>query len=131
MVFLYSRGFALRALSIKDIRIYFYISLKIESRPNNYRKTSSIRGTPQIFICIRIKSVSETKYAKEFALKPDNLALIAKGKAPLVLDSSQEIGKRIRYELHHLEPIFEGGNVYDLSNIIVATPLFHVNVFHK
>jgi hypothetical protein len=29
------------------------------------------------------------------------------------------------YNLHHKQPIEEGGGVYDLANLFVVTPLFH------
>jgi hypothetical protein len=53
-----------------------------------------------------------------------------KGRAPLVSDA-QRLGNRATYELHHLGPIGQGGSVYDMGNIIVATPLFHVGIFHR
>jgi hypothetical protein len=71
------------------------------------------------------KATAESRYAGEFSV--DNLNRMRKGNSPLVQES-QSLGKRIRYELHHMEPIHQGGNVYDVSNIMVTTPRFHKEV---
>lgn len=47
------------------------------------------------------------------------------GKAPVsVFD--ERVGGRIKYELDHNVEIQNGGNVYDLNNIIVRTPYNHI-----
>lgn len=38
----------------------------------------------------------------------------------------QQAGGRGVYELDHMQPVAQGGNVYDLNNIIVRTPLNHI-----
>ncbi|VVM79923.1 hypothetical protein PS645_02212 [Pseudomonas fluorescens] len=44
-------------------------------------------------------------------------------KAPL----ADQIGKRTKYELHHLKPIGEDGAVYDIDNIRILGPRQHIN----
>ncbi|QGZ47029.1 hypothetical protein GPZ77_00035 [Streptomyces sp. QHH-9511] len=65
---------------------------------------------------------------------PGNRALIKQGKAPRTVPR-QAIGKNNYYSLHHVNPIHNGGGVYDLDNIIVVTPRYHREVldpvFHE
>ncbi|WP_258953416.1 LamG-like jellyroll fold domain-containing protein [Lentzea californiensis] len=56
-----------------------------------------------------------------------NLSRMADGNAPFV-HASQQYGGQKRYVLHHLQPIQHEGGVYDLNNIIVATPRYHAEV---
>jgi hypothetical protein len=44
-------------------------------------------------------------------------------KAPL----ADHVGKRTKYELHHVNPISEGGAVYDIDNIRILGPKLHIN----
>ena len=37
-------------------------------------------------------------------------------------------GKRIAFELHHIELIKDGGAVYDTDNINVVTPRRHIDI---
>ncbi|MFE7712023.1 DNRLRE domain-containing protein [Streptomyces sp. NPDC057486] len=46
------------------------------------------------------------------------------GAAPKV-DPTQAVGKNNSYVLHHRTPIHDGGGVYDLDNLIIATPRYH------
>lgn len=39
--------------------------------------------------------------------------------------SNQRVGGRVKFELDHNQPIVDGGNVYDLNNIIIRSPLNH------
>ena len=32
------------------------------------------------------------------------------------------------YILHHINPIYNGGGVYDLNNLVIVTPLMHQNI---
>jgi hypothetical protein len=56
-----------------------------------------------------------------------NQALIKQGKAPFVVaDQVTGRGRNDRvYNLHHIVPIEEGGDVYDLNNIRIAAPRYH------
>ncbi|MHA6198345.1 S-type pyocin domain-containing protein [Pseudomonas wadenswilerensis] len=47
-----------------------------------------------------------------------------------VVPSSQRVGGRKVYELHHIHPIAKGGAVYDLDNLIIMTPREHIDL-HK
>ncbi|MFI1919362.1 putative T7SS-secreted protein [Nocardia sp. NPDC020380] len=58
---------------------------------------------------------------------PGNQVLMANGRAPFVVDS-QSVGGATRYNLHHVNPIHNGGGVYDLDNLAVVTPRFHAEV---
>lgn len=73
-------------------------------------------------------TVSESKYVTEFG--PTNLSHMRKGNAPFTLNT-QALGKRNRYELHHIQPISQGGGVYDLDNLMIVTPRFHLEVLEK
>ena len=53
-----------------------------------------------------------------------------KGNAPIAL-REQSLGKRITYELHYKTPIHAGGKTYDLSNIVISTPRYHLEVLEK
>lgn len=44
---------------------------------------------------------------------------------------SEQLGKRKKYELHHITPISEGGAVYDIDNLTVLTPKQHVELHSK
>ncbi|MGL4824957.1 MAG: HNH endonuclease signature motif containing protein, partial [Alphaproteobacteria bacterium] len=74
------------------------------------------------------KTVGESNYSNEFSTP--NLARMSKGNAPVVL-SNQSIGSRKTYELHHTTPVQHGGPVYDLSNIVITTPKFHMEILDK
>ena len=57
----------------------------------------------------------------------DDLVAMHQGNAPLA-DKMQALGKRRVYELHHATPIHDGGEVYDVDNIVVVTPRYHKEV---
>ncbi|MDQ8195653.1 RHS repeat-associated core domain-containing protein [Coraliomargarita sp. SDUM461004] len=54
-----------------------------------------------------------------------NLARMQRGRAPFAI-TEQQVGGRAVYELDHLQEIQNAGNVYDLDNIIIRTPLNHI-----
>lgn len=72
--------------------------------------------------------VSRSKYAEQF--DSSSRTLMQSGRAPFV-DSAQKLGSRGRYELHHIEPINQGGSVYDLSNLMIVTPRFHKEILNR
>jgi hypothetical protein len=74
------------------------------------------------------QTVAESNYAKEFSKA--NILRMQKGNAPFVLES-QALGLRRTYELHHIQPIQYNGSVYDLSNLLVSTPRFHIDILDK
>ncbi|WP_235897017.1 HNH endonuclease signature motif containing protein [Yersinia vastinensis] len=61
--------------------------------------------------------------------KSGNLGNIKNGKAPSPRESEQ-IGSRVKYELHHVKPISDNGAVCDIDNIKVLTPKRHIEI-HK
>jgi hypothetical protein len=71
------------------------------------------------------KTVADSPYAAEF--DDGNRALMRAGRAPTAPET-QWVGGRVKYELHHIQPIQHGGSVYDMSNIMIATPRFHQDV---
>ncbi|WP_416413797.1 hypothetical protein [Pantoea sp. App145] len=44
--------------------------------------------------------------------------------------NGENAGKRVTHDLHHVELISEGGEVYNVDNIRVVTPKYHVEI-HK
>lgn len=63
--------------------------------------------------------------AKQF--KKANLGNLKNGKAPAPRETEQ-VGGRIKYELHHVKPISQGGEVYNIDNIRVVTPKRHIEI---
>ncbi|MDR9890971.1 S-type pyocin domain-containing protein, partial [Pseudenterobacter timonensis] len=61
--------------------------------------------------------------------KPSNQTLIRMGLAPYPIPSEQ-VGGRTTFELHHLEEIQHGGEVFNVDNIKVTTPRLHIGI-HK
>ncbi|WP_350225314.1 S-type pyocin domain-containing protein [Yersinia pseudotuberculosis] len=61
--------------------------------------------------------------------KSGNLGNIKNGKAPSPKEREQ-VGRRVKYELHHLKPISKNGAVYHIENIRVLTPKRHMDI-HK
>ena len=55
----------------------------------------------------------------------ENQTLIAKGQAPFA-PRDQQVGKRQRYELDHVQELQKGGNVYDMNNLFVRSPYNHI-----
>ncbi len=41
---------------------------------------------------------------------------------------ADSVGGRRSYELHHLEKVSEGGDVYDVDNLRVNTPRNHIDI---
>lgn len=54
---------------------------------------------------------------------------LAKGNSPFA-PKAERNGENARYEIHHIENIQHGGEVYDIENLRVATPKRHVEI-HK
>lgn len=61
--------------------------------------------------------------------KSFNVTRLKNGKPPSVR-KGQNSGKRVFHELHHVELISEGGEVYNVDNIRVVTPKRHIDI-HK
>jgi len=61
--------------------------------------------------------------------KRNNQRNLLKGNSPFPIPSEQ-VGGRIRFELHHVKQIKYNGAVYDVDNIRVMTPKRHIEI-HK
>nr|ELR5041613.1 hypothetical protein [Providencia stuartii]ELR5080337.1 hypothetical protein [Providencia stuartii]ELR5084587.1 hypothetical protein [Providencia stuartii] len=59
-----------------------------------------------------------------------NKGNIKKGKAPAPIEEEQ-VGGRVKFELHHEEPIAQGGEVYGIDNLRVVTPKRHIGIHKK
>ncbi|WP_134677499.1 S-type pyocin domain-containing protein [Ectopseudomonas khazarica] len=53
--------------------------------------------------------------------------LMLRGRSPYA-PLAEQVGGRVKYELHHIEPIGIGGAVYDLDNIRIVTPKRHIEI---
>ncbi|OOE79762.1 hypothetical protein BZG73_15050 [Salinivibrio siamensis] len=58
-----------------------------------------------------------------------NQRLLKRGRAPFSTPG-EHIGGRQRYEIHHIEEIKHGGEVYNVDNLSVMTPKRHIDI-HK
>ncbi|EJU5353318.1 cell envelope integrity protein TolA [Salmonella enterica] len=75
------------------------------------------------------KAVSDApELSKQF--KEGSLGSIKLGKSSFVR-KNERVGGRIKHELHHVKPISEGGEVYDVDNLRVMTPKRHIEVHKK
>jgi hypothetical protein len=63
--------------------------------------------------------------SKEFG--KSNITRMKGGNAPIA-HTSQWDGKVGSYALHHKTPIYAGGGVFDMDNIMIVTPRFHKEV---
>ena len=75
------------------------------------------------------KAVSEDpKLTQNFS--KSNISRMSEGHAPIAHQSQWNGGNR-SYVLHHNTPIQRGGGVYDMNNITVMTPRFHLDVLDR
>ncbi|WP_085710841.1 MULTISPECIES: S-type pyocin domain-containing protein [unclassified Pseudomonas] len=68
---------------------------------------------------------NDPELSKQFSSR--NLAGMAKGLAPAA-PKIEHAGKRIAFELHHVELIKDGGAVYDSENLRAVTPRRHIDI---
>ncbi|MGI8464474.1 type VI secretion system PAAR protein [Pectobacterium punjabense] len=61
---------------------------------------------------------------------PANKALIKKGRSPYAVPKEQYGGRKV-FEIHHKIRIVDGGSVYDIDNLSIATPKRHVAIHSK
>lgn len=71
------------------------------------------------------KTLSDSSYAEEFNRM--NRMRMMEGKAPYT-PGSQQYGEHKVYILHHKQPIHQGGDVYNLDNIIIVSPKIHQTI---
>ncbi|WBM59454.1 hypothetical protein M5X66_10580 [Providencia sp. PROV188] len=60
-------------------------------------------------------------------LSKNNKTLVSKGYSPFARKKDQVGGRKV-HELHHDNPISEGGEVYDMDNLRVTTPKRHIDI---
>jgi hypothetical protein len=79
------------------------------------------------------KEMAKSPHAEEFAkMEASNIERMAAGRAPLAhpqLSMVKDLDKN-KYTLHHIENIQHGGEVYDMSNLVIAAPHTHTWLFH-
>lgn len=73
---------------------------------------------------IWMEVAADEVFRKHFT--PWNIQEMLNGKAPYAPLSGQR-GSRMKFELHHIHEVAQGGSVYDLDNIVVMTPNQHIN----
>ncbi|PEA90532.1 colicin [Bacillus thuringiensis] len=74
------------------------------------------------------KTVADSDYATEFNQR--NINLMKEGKAPFA-PLSEKYGQHNQYILHHKQPIHQGGDVYNLDNLIIVSPKMHQNILDR
>lgn len=60
---------------------------------------------------------------------PAELQIMRRGLAPFA-ELDEVVGKNIKYEIHHVIRIADGGDVYDVDNLRIISPKFH-RALHK
>ncbi|HHL3301005.1 TPA: HNH endonuclease [Bacillus cereus] len=71
------------------------------------------------------KTVADSRYANEFNRM--NRMRMLEGKAPYT-PVSEQYGAHKVYILHHKQPIHQGGDVYNLDNLIIVSPKTHQTI---
>lgn len=59
--------------------------------------------------------------------KAGNIATMREGNAPYARESEQ-VGGRVKIEIHHKERIIDGGGVYNIDNLAAVTPKRHIEI---
>lgn len=72
-----------------------------------------------------IAVANDAELSQQFSSR--NLSGMAKGLAPAA-PKNEHAGKRISFELHHVELIKDGGVVYDADNLRAVTPRRHIDI---
>jgi hypothetical protein len=73
-------------------------------------------------------AASDPELAKQF--RAHNIKAMMNGKAPSARENDHQ-GDKIKFELHHIDLVSEGGAVYDIDNIRVVTPKRHSDLHKK
>lgn len=69
----------------------------------------------------------DTELKKQF--NPQNRLQMEDGKSPFARKFDQ-VGGRVKFEMHHIKPVAQGGAVYEIDNIMIVTPKRHIQI-HK
>ncbi|WP_371190672.1 HNH endonuclease signature motif containing protein [Tatumella sp. UCD-D_suzukii] len=59
--------------------------------------------------------------------KPHNQTHVRNGNSPFTR-ATDCVGGRERYEIHHIKPISQGGDVYNVDNMGVTTPKHYIEI---
>ncbi|WBM72768.1 S-type pyocin domain-containing protein [Buttiauxella sp. WJP83] len=68
---------------------------------------------------------NSTELLNQFKLS--NIAQLKSGRAPFPRKKDQ-VGGRVKYEIHHVSEISKGGDVYNVDNLRIVTPKRHINI---
>jgi len=68
---------------------------------------------------------NDPELSKQF--NPGSLAVMRDGSAAYVRESEQ-VGGRVKIEIHHKNQITDGGGVYDIDNLTAVTPKRHIEI---
>lgn len=68
---------------------------------------------------------NDPELSKQF--NPGSLAVMKDGSAAYVRESEQ-VGGRVKFEIHHKNRIIDGGGVYDIDNLVTVTPKRHIEI---
>lgn len=71
---------------------------------------------------------ADAELSKQF--KTIDLILMQKGKAPFASPTDRN-GGRVKFEIHHVFEVAQGGSVYDMDNLLVMTPKQHILLHSK
>lgn len=71
------------------------------------------------------EAISKSTVADQFVKQ--NIGRMKTGRAPRVRKADR-VGGRLSYELHHLDSVSKGGDVYDVDNLRVNTPRNHIDI---
>lgn len=71
---------------------------------------------------------NDQELRKQFT--PQNLTAMSGGYAPFP-PQSEQVGGRDSFEIHHIDHISNGGDVYNMENLRVMTPKQHIEVHSK
>ncbi|WP_167275411.1 S-type pyocin domain-containing protein [Pantoea sp. Tr-811] len=63
----------------------------------------------------------------EGQFSPEMRALMLRGLAPYA-PRDERVGSRVKYEIHHIKSIRDGGGVYDSDNLVIISPRFHIDM---
>ncbi|GJL42563.1 TPA: HNH endonuclease signature motif containing protein [Enterobacter chengduensis] len=67
----------------------------------------------------------DPELSKQF--RGSNQTHIRKGNSPFTRDA-ERAGGRERLEIHHIKPISQGGEVYNVDNMGITTPKRHIEI---
>ncbi|AXP05937.1 S-type Pyocin [Pseudomonas fluorescens] len=71
---------------------------------------------------------NEPELIKQFSSR--NQAIMKDGYSPYA-PRNEQVGGREKFEIHHVHPIGEGGDVYNIDNMAITTPKGHITIHSK